>query len=380
MPPLWPSWGNGSGSRTVAENRAAGSDGPPPPRANPEFVGHGEAATALLGSYRSGRLAHAWLLAGPPGVGKATLAYRFARFILAGGGGSLGDAAAALAVDPDDPVFRRVAAGSHADLLTVEPAVVDERTGARRDEIKVAEVRAVGPFLRLTPAEGGWRVVVVDRADHLNVHAANALLKVLEEPSNNVLIFLVSDAPSRMLSTIRSRCRKIVLRPIDEGRVADFLRRYRPELEAEEAAALGRLAEGSPGRALRLADEGGLALYRELVGLVSQAPKLDTEALHGLADRVNRAGAGTTYRTVMDLHVQWLARLVRTGATGAAQAEVIAGEGDVMRRLLALRSLEQWVEVWEKVRRLTDRAERAKLDRKQVVIAAFTALETASRP
>ena len=362
----------------MAENDAG--DGPPPPRANPELFGHARAEAALLDSYRSERLAHAWLFTGPSGVGKATLAYRFARFVLAGGGGGglLGEAPATLAVEPDHPVFRRVRAGSHADLLTVEPGVASERTGARRNQIRVEEARAVGPFLRLTAAEGGWRVVVVDSADELNLSAANALLKSIEEPPEKALILLVSSAPARVIPTIRSRCRKIALGALAEGVVEDFLARHRPDLESEAATALARLAEGSPGRALGFADQGGLALYREMVDLVSRAPNLDTEALHVLADRMARPDAVAAFSTLMDLLVQWLTRLVRKGATGAQPPEVVPGEGAVMDRLLAGRGLEQWTEVWEKVRRLAARAGPAALDRKQVMIAAFTALE--SRP
>lgn len=362
----------------VAENGAAASTGPPPPRANPDLIGHGEAEAALLKAYRSGRLAHAWLLAGPPGIGKATLAYRFARFVLAGGQGDLlGDAAPTLALDNDDPVFRRVAAGSHADLLTVERSLDDRKR--LRTVIVVDDVRKAGGFLSLTPAEGGWRVVVVDCADELNLNAANALLKMLEEPPDKALLLLISHAPGRLLPTVRSRCRRLVMRPLDEGPLGDFLSHHRPQL-GDDAAALARLAEGSPGRALALADQGGLALYQEMVELVAGSPELDSEALHVLAGRLARADAEPAYRTLMDLLVQWLERLVRGGATGAAPAEVVPGEGAVMRRLLDRRGLEQWTEVWERIRRLAADADRVNLDRKQVVIAAFGALGAATRP
>ena len=361
---------------TVAENGDTVGPGPPPPAANPDLVGHDDAEATLLEAYRSGRLAHAWLLAGPPGIGKATLAYRFARFVLAGGGGGLfDDPATTLAVDPSDPVCRRIAAGSHADLYPVERSLDDNKR--LRTEIVVHDVRRAGRLLRLTPGEGAWRVVVVDSADELNLSAANALLKMLEEPPDNTLMLLVNHAPGRLLPTVRSRCRKLVMRPLDEGRVAEFLSRHRPRLGGD-AATLARLAEGSPGRALALADQGGLALYREMVALMADAPGFDTEALHGLAERMARASAASAYRTLMDLLIDWLARLVRYGATGAAPAEVVAGEDAVRRRLLGGRALEQWAEVWERIRRLAVDADRVNLDRKHVVIAAFAALGAAS--
>ena len=352
---------------------------PPPPRKNPELIGHDAAEAALLEAWRSGRLAHGWLLNGPPGIGKATLAYRFARFVLAGGGEDLfGDAAPGMDMDPRDAVFRRIAAGGHADLMAVEKSY-DIKKKRMRDEIVVADVRAIAPFMRLTSAEGGWRVVVIDSADEMNQNAANALLKILEEPPDNVLLLLVSHSPSRLLPTIRSRCRGLAMQALAEDQVESLLSRHRPRLTAGEAASLARLAEGSPGRALRLADAGGLALYGDMVELLGNP---DVAALHGLADRVARPAARDAYGVLMELLSQWLNRLVRLGATGGeiAGMGVIEGEGAVIERLLARASLEQWIEVWEKIARLVADVERVNLDRKQVVITAFCALEAAAHP
>jgi DNA polymerase-3 subunit delta' len=348
--------------------------GPPPPRANPELIGHLTAERALVDAWNSGRLAHGWLLAGPRGIGKATLAYRFARFVLAGGGGDLLGDAATLAVDPGDPAFRRVAAGSHADLLTIERSLDDNKR--LRTSIVVDDVRRIGGFARLTSAEGGWRIVIVDSADELNLNGANALLKILEEPPDKMLILLVCHAPGRLLATIRSRCRKLMMRPLDDDSVVGLLAHHRPQL-GSDAAVLARLAQGSPGRALALADMGGLELYREMVALV--ADPSDIGALHDLAERVSRGRDGAGFRTLMELLGDWLARLVRGGAAGAATVEVVPGEDAAGRRLLARRALDQWVDVWERIRSLARDADRINLDRKQVVIAAFGALEAAPR-
>ena len=356
-----------------------------PPRKNPDLVGHEAAEAILLDAWRSRRLAHGWLINGPPGIGKATLAYRFARFVLAGGGvgGLFADQAPCLEMDPSEPIFRRVAAGGHADLLTVEKSF-DTKRKRIRDEIVVGDVRAITPFMRLTSSEGGWRVVVVDCADEMNQKAANALLKILEEPPDNALLLLISHSPGRLLPTIRSRCRALALRPLAEDRVAGLLSRHRPDLTPGETRSLARLAEGSPGRALRLDDAGGLALYGDMVGLLDGGAGrggLDVAALHGLAERVARPNAREAYATLMDLLSQWLVRLVRHGATGGATADyaVIEGEGAVIESLLARASLEQWIGVWEKIGRLTVDVERVNLDRKQVVITAFSALEATAR-
>jgi DNA polymerase-3 subunit delta' len=161
---------------------------PPAPRANPRLLGHEAAEAVLAEGMRAGRLHHAWLITGPPGVGKATLAYRFARRLFAGM-----PEGASLALPAEDPVFRRVAVGSHADLLTVEREW-DPKKKRMRGEIVVADVRRVADFLRRTPAEGGWRVVVVDGAETLNRNAENALLKVLEEPPPRAILLLACNA------------------------------------------------------------------------------------------------------------------------------------------------------------------------------------------
>ena len=189
----------------------------PAPRENPSLSGHEPAEKELLSAFASGRLPHGLLITGPHGVGKATLAFRFARFLLSQGaapsaGGLFAPAVpSSLALPPEHPVFRRVASSGHADLLTVERGI-DPKRKRERTEIVVDDTRAIAAFLRLTPAEGGWRIVVVDTADEMNRNAANAVLKILEEPPSRALLILVSDNPGRLLPTIRSRCRRLPLR------------------------------------------------------------------------------------------------------------------------------------------------------------------------
>ena len=187
----------------------------PEPRENALLRGHAAAEAMLAEALRAGRLHHAWLITGPLGVGKATLAFRFARRLLAGGEGEL-------ALSATHPVFRRVAVGSHADLLTIEREW-DPKKKRMRGEIIVDDVRRVSGFLRLTPAEGGWRVVIVDGAEDMNRQGQNALLKVLEEPPPQAILLLVCGAAGRLLPTIRSRCRRLALDKLEEADVAALL-------------------------------------------------------------------------------------------------------------------------------------------------------------
>ncbi|MGD9535831.1 MAG: DNA polymerase III subunit delta' [Alphaproteobacteria bacterium] len=345
---------------------------PPEPRANPSLLGHEAAEQAFLGAWRGGRLAHGWLLGGPRGIGKETLAYRIARFVLAGG------EAPTLALEPSDPVFRRVAARGHSDLFSLERQV-NERTGKLRGEIVVEDARRLSEFLALTPGEGAWRVAIVDGAEEMNRNAANALLKVLEEPSACTLLILVSHAPGRLLPTIRSRCRFLPLRPLDHAGLREVLRPLLATLSAGDAETLIALADGSPGRALALHDAGGVALYRELVALLGTLPALDPGRLHALADRAAAGEGRDGFRLVGELLLAALARLVRPAGRESDALE--SAEAALRQRLLgAGRGLDQWVEVWDNLRRLFARADAIELEPRQTLIGAFSALERAARP
>lgn len=363
----------------MADADDAAAFGPPPPRANPALIGHEAAEAALLDASRAGRLAHAWLLAGPKGIGKATLAYRVARRVLAGGGPG-GDlfGASAPQMDADDPVFRRIAAGAHSGLLAIEPGF-DDRRKRQRDEILIGDVQALGPFLRLTTGEGTMRVVIVDAADQLNRTAANSLLKSLEEPPENVLFLLVCHNPAMLLPTVRSRCRRLTLRPLDDEALAAFLARFRPALAPEQRAAVARLARGSPGRALRLVDAGGLDLYAAMIAVLAEAGSARAAALHALADRLGRSGEGeAAFDALLETLADWIARMVRDAAAERpAEEALVPGEAALAARLAAGADLAHWTEVWEKVRRLAAQAAHANLDRRQALIAAFRAVEPA---
>jgi DNA polymerase-3 subunit delta' len=339
-----------------------------PPRERRDLIGQEAAEATLLSAARSGRLAHGWLLAGPRGVGKATLAYRFARWLLAGRSPD------SMAADPASQAARLIAVGSHPDLRVLERG--QSEAGRRRTEIVIADVREATASLRLTPALGSWRVVIVDAADDMNPNAANALLKLLEEPPARAILLLVAHAPARLLPTLRSRCRRLDLRPLAE---ADVLRVIGPEVSDEaEARALARLVEGSPGRALELAEAGGIAFYRDIVAVTGAIPALDIAALHGMADRWARKGGDDGFRTGMALVQTRLERVTRAAAGASADPEIVPGEHELARRL-GPRSLEGLVEVWEKAGRLARQADSLRLDRKHVVVAAFSALAEAAR-
>ena len=296
---------------------------------------------------------HAVLMTGPRGIGKATLAYRFARFVLAHGAKGIEAGLSAeddgtLAVPADRGVFRRVASGGHADLLAVERAY-DPRRRRLRGEIVVDETREIAAFLRLTPAEGGWRVVIVDGADEMNRSAANALLKILEEPPRRALLLLVAHSPGRLLPTIRSRCRRFPMTPLPPSIVSRLLETYRPGLPQAQSAALVALADGSIGRALELAEAGGVELYQAILALLSREQGVDPAALHTLADRLARGEADNAYRAVEELLSHLLGEIAVSAAGGNSGRRPCPESDQVLRRLGARAPAARWAELREQV-------------------------------
>ncbi|HTT80918.1 MAG TPA: DNA polymerase III subunit delta' [Stellaceae bacterium] len=349
----------------------------PAPRANPDLLGHETVERELRRLVAAGRLPHALLICGPRGIGKATLAFRLARYVLAHGAGenaspALAGAGEGLAIPPDSGTFRRVAAGGHADLLTVERAW-DPRRRRLRGEIVIDDTREIAQFLRLTPAEGGWRVVVVDGADEMNRNAANALLKVLEEPPSRALLLLVAHSPGRLLPTLRSRCRRLALAPLAPAIVRRLLTCHRPDLPEAQIDELAALTDGSIGRALDLAAAGGGELYHAIVELLTRDDGIDAVALHGFADRLARAEADEAYRAAADL----LARIV--GGLALAAAGGGAGEGPPLDRLAARVPASRWAEIRAEVDENFSRTDGLNLDRKQAILGAFFAIAAAAR-
>jgi DNA polymerase-3 subunit delta' len=346
-----------------------------PPRANPDLVGHEAAERELRRLFETGRLPHALLVSGPRGIGKATLAFRLARFVLTPQTGSLFGAAPAgegLWTDPESGVFRRIAAGGHADVLTVERAF-DPRRKRLRSEIVVADTREIGNFLHLTPAEGGWRVVIVDGADAMNRNAANALLKILEEPPRQTLLLLVAHSAGRLLPTIRSRCRRFPLAPLSTEAVRDLLARQRPDLSPADADAIVALSGGSIGAALDLVEAGGVELYRAALGLIRPARELDIGALHNFADKLARPDAEDAYRVVEDLLAQFLARL----AVATARGERLAGaEGEAAGRVRAPAA--RWAGLRDEIAGRFARTDGLNLDKKQTILGTFFAIGEAA--
>jgi DNA polymerase-3 subunit delta' len=331
------------------------------PRGTSVLFGHAAAEATLLDAYRGGRIPHAWLIGGPPGVGKATLAYRMARFVLAHPEPTAPEVtrATTLEVDPTSAAAKHIAGGSHGGLLVLE-RTLNER-GVLRTAISVEDARKTVTFFGATAAGGGWRVCIVDTVDELNANSANALLKVVEEPPPRSLFLLLSNAPARVLATIQSRCRKLMLRPLA---VADVIRAVAAATGLPEGDNALRQAaeasEGSAGRALMLLGGSALGLQERTAQLLKSLPGVDPKALHALGDAL-AGNDRTVLATFVDTVERWLIERL--------------GEGSNAN----LARLARVSEVWEKVQRDARDTQEYNLERKPLVFSVFGMLAEAMR-
>ncbi|MFL6799732.1 MAG: DNA polymerase III subunit delta' [Xanthobacteraceae bacterium] len=331
------------------------------PRDTMQLCGHEHAETTLLEAYRSGRLPHAWLISGPVGIGKATLAYRMARFVLAYPDPRACEVsnATSLQVDRDHPVARRISAQSHGDLLVLQ-RTVNEKTGKLRQDIAVEDVRRTVTFFGATAGEGGWRVAIVDAVDDLNTSGANALLKIIEEPPLRTLLLLVSHSAARVLPTIRSRCRLLPLRPLPiPAVVCAAAAAVGSDVADATIVAAAAVAEGSVQRALGLLESDALELRTRVLASLESLPTVDPRALHALGDRLYGADPAPL-AAFIDTVNAWLSKRLSAGPQDPARLDRLAA-------------------AWQKVNCAACEVEEYNLERKPLVFNVFRWLAEAAR-
>lgn len=313
-------------------------EGAPHPRETGTLVGQGLAETAFLTAFNAGRLHHGWLITGPRGVGKASLAWRIARFLLAtpvaDDGGMFGDATLAhdsLDIAPDHPVNRRILALSEPALFLLRP-VWDSDKKRFKQGITVDEARKLKGFFNLSAPDGGRRVVIVDCADDLNNSAANALLKLLEEPPVDATILLVSHQPSRLLPTIRSRCRELRCAALSVHDMARAMTAAGSDT-GDGTGALNELSGGSVGEAVRLTNQDGMQVYSEIVDLFAALPNIDRTKALKLSESAVGKGKAERFDLILRLMDLFLVRTARTGVSGPPIVQAAKDEGSLMLRL-----------------------------------------------
>jgi len=337
-------------------------DGAPHPRDAAALVGHARAERDLLNAYRDERLAHAWLIGGQEGIGKATLAWRFARFILANPVASSANLREAvdLSVDPMAPAMRQVTAMAHPDLALVRRGWNPKSKGFF-SEISVADVRSGLTLFQKSAAAGGWRICIVDCAEDLNRNGANALLKMIEEPPPRSLFLIVSHRPGEVLATIRSRCRRLMLDSLTAHEIAQVLAGLGGpwgEIPPQDRKAAAARASGSVREALKRLDPGAAGLGALIDAAMAQLPNADPRAIAKLADSVSAKGARDAFDALTNAIYDWLGARARN-AQSPGQREAIAT-------------------LWDSVRAATAQAEALNLDKRLHTLAIFAEFAAAA--
>ena len=326
------------------------------PRNTLSLIGHQAALATASRAIRSGRPPQGWLISGPPGVGKATFAFRIARYLLAYGATDRGPED--LSVPPSDPVSLQVSAGGHPGLLILQRGI-NPNTGKPMTVLGVDEIRKLASFFGMTSGAGGWRVAIVDTADDMNPQAANALLKALEEPPARAMLMLLSNAPGQLLPTIRSRCQRLDLRPLPDAEIEKQLSVQLPDMPAGERAMLVKISGGSLGAALALAEDDGLMLAQEAERLIDRAASPDIGATLALADKLSRINDGTDR----------FGRFLMEAMTNRIRARAMEGGAQ----------LDRWTDLLEKLNRSFLRTGALHLDPRQTILSAEKAIADTAR-
>jgi DNA polymerase-3 subunit delta' len=341
-------------------------DDTPHPRESHTFFGHAEAERNLRLSYSSGHLPQAFIIGGPPGIGKATLAWRLARFLLANPepATEAGEAKADLFVPPGHPVSHHITAMAHPDLILLRrewnPDAKKHST-----QIQIEDVRRAIHMFQQAAGRGGYRICILDCAEDLNQNSANALLKLIEEPPPRSLFLIIAHRPGRMLATLRSRCQKIYLKPLKAADIRDIVAALGPPWSGVQGptleAAIAR-AQGSIHNTLRLLDDQGAALDATLGHMLNDLPRVNWSQVHALADRITARNNSQDYETVLAVIEDWLDTRVREGARTL--------QGSCAR-------LAPYALVWEKLNQTARETEILNLDKRSFVLSLFTDLAAA---
>lgn len=371
-----------------------------------ELIGHTSQQQLLREAFDSGRFHHGWLLSGESGIGKATFALQAARHLFAQSS-SESQRESLLKEEPQDLLFGApdatdqdseattrdnsltfdkpgseidalITNNSHPDLKIVQRPV-DEKTGVQKKEITVEQIRAVTQFLSLTPSMGGWRLVIIDKADHMNRNAANALLKALEEPPDQAILFLACDCPGKLLPTLRSRCQHLPFQPLDTSGMREFLVGHGLNLSPEDETLALQLSGGAPGTLLNLIEAGGLELYRQLLSMLTTYPAIDMATVLKLSEQLARKDQAPLWRQFQTLFVGLLQRCLKEmtisgGASAESRYVLSASEQAVTRALAQHFSPQGLISVLQSFLQLSQEAERLNMDKKQTLLNQFFVL------
>ncbi|PCJ99962.1 MAG: ATPase [Zetaproteobacteria bacterium] len=344
--------------------------------------GHDEQEKLFLDLFEKDSLPHAMIFSGANGIGKSTMAFRLARFLLKHGkqasnqdslfgGEDIKHDVSSLDVAADDPVFARIASGGHADFLYIN-RYYDPAKDKLDANLKVDALRKIAPFLRKTASEGGWRIVIVDDADTMNRNAQNAILKILEEPPANVLIILIAHRPGMLIPTIRSRTRFIQFSPLSRDIMSDLLNKGQEHtaLSVAQLDILSALSEGSIGRALNFIERDGFESLSQILDHLDGAPNWDWVKIHQLSATLSSPSQDKQYRMFVEL-LQWVFRqMLFIKARGGEELPIFL-QHEALENIMLHYSLEKLISITDGLKSHFERVEFSNLDRRDAVRAGF---------
>ncbi|MGB1077237.1 MAG: DNA polymerase III subunit delta', partial [Bdellovibrionales bacterium] len=295
------------------------------PRTNADLIGHTNVEQELLERIDTNKMPHALILHGPKGIGKATLAYRLARYLFKQSedqGGlfavSSDDTSKSenLFIAPEEVTYKQVASGGHPDLFTIECAI-DEKKGTKKSSLDVDQIRKIAPFMRMTSNTlDGWRIVIVDDADTMTINAQNSLLKILEEPPKKALLILVTHRIGAMLPTIRSRCQSIAMTPLKSPECKEVIKKLNLDQSLQDEELLLDYAEGSPGVFANIMEEGGSECIESFLEILKSAPNFDPKMTHRFAENYGGYGKDKFF-DLLHGYTKWVFRvLIKSKITG----------------------------------------------------------------
>lgn len=334
------------------------------PREQTHFFGHEHVEADLLSAWKKGRMPNSLLLTGPKGIGRATLAFRLTKFLLSNPSPDM----ESLAIDPTSPVVRRIISGGHGDLQVIEP---DPEKATK--EITVEQVRQIKHFLSQTSMEGGWRIVIVD--GEMNRSAANAVLKVLEEPPKQSLLIVMSESAGRVLPTIRSRCHMIKLKPLSREQVAHVLKVEQPQISYDDIDVLTALCDGCPGMALQYHDADAVVMYRDFLKILGHLSHFNYGEALSLSQKYSAKsktddGRMDSFVLAGDCLKRFIQKLTRY-ATVQDISATLPEEIPIFQQALTVRSAMEWANVWESINLKFRQGQRFHLDKAQVLFCSL---------
>ena len=349
------------------------------PRESTCLYGHQNIISQLTEMFLSKKMPHAVLLAGPKGIGKATLAYHFARYVLSFEKEPMsslqltGTEKPSFNLEEDKTVFPLVSARSHADLYVLEKGI-SGRTGRKKQEIIVDDARKLKQFFSFTAVSSFWRVAIIDAADEMNHNAANAILKSLEEPPKRTILILISHSHNLRMKTITSRCQRHSLHPLSLKDFSTVIFSFGEELSQDDIDLLFYLSNGSPGIGSLILENDGIDLYKRVVELLIQAPTIDYPKIHLLADQLSTRGSEDKFELSMQLLLRWISSCIKSKFIPGLRTEIVKGEFSAAERIISIKKIDEWVRLWEELNHKCSEINRLNLDRKQVLLSTFSAI------